>query len=56
LALFVASDSAELELFCVAELFPPVTSPPATVTGTLALTPFWLAFASELALWFVVAS
>jgi hypothetical protein len=35
-----ADDVAVLLLFCVAELLPLVTSPPAIVTGTLALTPF----------------
>jgi hypothetical protein len=35
-----ADESAEFELYCVAEEFPPCTSPPAMETGTLALTPF----------------
>jgi hypothetical protein len=34
---------------------PPTETPlPLTVTGTLALTAFWLACADELALWLVV--
>jgi len=56
-----ASDDAELFRFWFAELEPldgavpivvgPTETPsPLTVTGTFALTPFWLAFASELAL------
>jgi hypothetical protein len=43
-------------LFCVAELEPPETLPPAIETGTLALTPFCFAFAFELASWDVEAS
>jgi hypothetical protein len=39
-ASFDADESAELVLLCVAELVPPLTVPPATYTGTLALTPF----------------
>jgi hypothetical protein len=52
----VAEESAELLLFCVAELSPLVTDPPATVTGTFALTAFWLALAVECAVWLVDAS
>jgi hypothetical protein len=40
LAVLSADDVAELLLLWVAELEPPVTSPPAIDTGTLALTPF----------------
>ena len=39
-AVLAADDVAELLSFCVAALEPPVTSPPAIETGTLALTPF----------------
>jgi hypothetical protein len=42
-----ASDEAELSSVWLAELSPPVMSPPATATGTFALTPFWSASASE---------
>jgi hypothetical protein len=55
-AVLVAEDVAELLLFCVAELLPLVTEPPEIVTGTFALTPFWSAFADELAVWLVEAS
>jgi hypothetical protein len=48
-AVLLADEDAELVLFCEAELDPPDTEPPAIVTGTFALTPFWSAFASELA-------
>jgi len=44
-----AEESAELLLFCVAELLPLVTEPPLTMTGTLALTAFWVASAVECA-------
>jgi hypothetical protein len=37
----------------LAELGPLETLPPAMLTGTLALTAFWSAFAPELASWFV---
>ena len=40
-AVLEASKLAELSRLCLAELSPPVTSPPAIATGTLALTPFW---------------
>jgi hypothetical protein len=39
-ASFHADEVAELLLFCVAELEPPFTLPPATDTGMFALTPF----------------
>lgn len=39
-AVLDADDVAELLLLCEAELEPPDTLPPATVTGTLAFTPF----------------
>ncbi|WCB96243.1 hypothetical protein DSM104299_05000 [Baekduia alba] len=39
--MLLAEESAELLLFCVAELLPLVTDPPATTTGTFALTAFW---------------
>jgi hypothetical protein len=52
----LAEESAELVLFCVAELFPLVTDPPATTTGTFALTAFWCASADESADWLVDAS
>ena len=44
-----------LLLFCVAELEPPDTLPPAIETGTLAFTPFCFAFAFESASWDVEA-
>jgi len=37
-AVLLAEEVAELLLFCVAELGPLVTLPPAIVTGTFALT------------------
>jgi hypothetical protein len=55
-AVLDAEEVAELVLLCVAELDPPETLPPATTTGTLAFTPFWSAFASEVASWLVDAS
>jgi len=55
-AVFEAEELAELLLFCVAELLPLVTDPPATMTGTFALTACWSALASELAVWLVEAS
>jgi len=51
-----ADESAELLLFCVAELLPLVTDPPLTMTGTFALTAFWSALAVEVAVWLVDAS
>jgi hypothetical protein len=39
----------------LAELDPPETFPPAIVTGTFALTAFWLAFALAFAFWVVAA-
>jgi len=42
-----ASELAELSSVWLAELGPLVTSPPATMTGTFALTPFCVAFAEE---------
>jgi hypothetical protein len=61
LAVLDADEEAVLLLFCVAELEPlgawfptdrePTDTPsPLTVTGTFALTPFWVALALELAL------
>jgi hypothetical protein len=50
-----ASELAELSSVWEAELSPAVTSPPATMTGTFALTPFWLAYADESADWSVLA-
>jgi hypothetical protein len=55
-AVLDAEESAELLLFCVAELVPLVTLPPAIVTGTFALTACWSAFAVESAVWLVDAS
>jgi hypothetical protein len=50
-AVFDADDVAVLLLFCEAELEPPTDTPlPLTVTGTLALTAFCVAFADESAL------
>ena len=43
--------AAPLSAVWLALLAPPVTSPPAMLTGTLALTVFWLAFAFESASW-----
>jgi hypothetical protein len=43
-------DASELAVLCSvwsAELSPPATFPPATTTGTFALTPFCVAFAEE---------
>ncbi|HWI73880.1 MAG TPA: hypothetical protein VNT55_18105 [Baekduia sp.] len=51
-----AEDVAALVLLCVAELFPAVAEPPATMTGTFALTACWSAFAVESAVWLVEAS
>jgi hypothetical protein len=51
-----AEEVAALVLLCVAELVPPVTLPPAIVTGTFALTACWSAFAFESAVWLVDAS
>src|SRR3954468_18498293 len=48
-----ASELAELSSVWLAELLPAVTSPPATMTGTFALTPFWVAVADESADWSV---
>ena len=53
--MFPALLSALFVAFWLASLFPVVIEPPAMFTGTLALTAFWLASASELAVWFVVA-
>src|SRR5436190_1422833 len=50
---FDAVEVAVLLLFCVAELAPLFTSPPAMLTGTFALTAFCLAFAFESASCFV---
>ena len=50
-----ASELAELLSVWAAELLPAVTSPPATMTGTFALTPFWSAVADESADWSVDA-
>jgi hypothetical protein len=50
-----ASELAELSSVWLAELSPAVTSPPATMTGTFALTPFWVAVADESADWSVDA-
>jgi len=44
-----ADESAELLLFCEAELLPLVTDPPLTMTGTFALTALWVASAEECA-------
>ena len=44
---FVAVDVPEFDAFCVAELGPSETLPPAMLTGTLALTAFWSAVALE---------
>jgi hypothetical protein len=54
-ASFDASELAELLRDWVAELGPLVTSPVVIAIGTLALTPFCLAFAVESALWSVDA-
>jgi hypothetical protein len=54
-AVLLADDVAALELFCVAELVPPVTLPPAIVTGTFAFTACWFAFAELSADWVVDA-
>jgi hypothetical protein len=54
-AVFSALLSALFVAVWLALLFPLVIEPPAMFTGTLALTAFWLASASELAAWFVVA-
>jgi hypothetical protein len=53
---FDAEDVAALLMLCVAELGPAVTWPPATMTGTFALTACWSAFAVESAVWLVEAS
>jgi hypothetical protein len=50
-----ASELAELSSVWLAELSPAVTSPPATMTGTFALTPFCVAVADESADWSVLA-
>jgi len=50
-----ASELAELSSVWLAELLPATTSPPATMTGTFALTPFCVAVADESADWSVVA-
>jgi len=54
-AVFVADESAVLFSVWLAELDPAWTSPPATVTGTFALTPFWFASALDDASWIVAA-
>ena len=46
---FDADESAELSSFWLALLVPPLTEPPAIETGTLALTPFCVASAVDLA-------
>ena len=53
--MFDADESAELLLFCEAELEPSLTSPPAIAVGVLAFTPFWSAHAEESASWLVLA-
>ena len=56
-ALLEASESASLSSFCSAELSPPPrTSPPPIEIGTLALTAFCLALASDSAFCLVSAS
>jgi hypothetical protein len=50
-----ASELAELLSVWSAELSPAVTSPPATMTGTFALTPFCMAVADESEDWSVDA-
>ena len=52
---FDESALAELSADWLAELEPPLTEPPAIVTGTLALTAFWSADADELDCWLVLA-
>ena len=49
LALFETSVVAEELAFCVAELGPEFTLPPAIETGTFALTAFWWLLASPAA-------
>jgi hypothetical protein len=46
---FDADEVAELSSFWLALLVPPLTEPPAIETGTLALTPFCVASADDLA-------
>jgi hypothetical protein len=50
-----ASELAVLVSVWSAELLPAFTSPPATMTGTFALTPVWFAVADESADWSVLA-
>jgi len=50
-----ASELAELLSVWSAELLPAVTLPPATMTGTFALTPFCVAVADESEDWSVDA-
>ncbi len=54
-ARLTAAAPAALPAVWFAELDPPVTLPPAMVTGTLALTAFWFAFASDFAFCSVAA-
>jgi hypothetical protein len=51
--LLVAEEVPELVNVWLAELGPAETLPPAMLTGTLAFTAFWSAFALELASWVV---
>ncbi|MGH3012379.1 MAG: hypothetical protein ACRDMY_11175, partial [Gaiellaceae bacterium] len=50
-----AAAAAVFEAAWLAELDPPETFPPATVTGAFALTAFWPAFALAFAFWLVDA-